>query len=138
MFPRSSISIMKRFILALAALTLLILPSCHKEPKASKEAISIKVIVPEETASSDAIYIAGPFTGGEGFSVGNPAWKLQRSGVNCSITLEPDTFIGNYTLADGFWFVSEQQGAELDADGKAVMRTLSGKEGSYVVAKWSR
>jgi len=129
---------MKRFILAFAAIALLLVPSCKKESKASKDAISIKVIVPEETASSDAIYIAGPFTGGEGFSVGNPAWKLQRSGVNCSITLDPDTFIGNYTLADGFWFVSEQQGAELDADGKTVVRTLGGKEGSYVVAKWSR
>ena len=130
--------IMKKLILALAAITLLLAPSCNKEPKASKDAIKIKVIIPEETSSADAIYIAGPFTGGEGFSVGNPAWKLQRSGLNCSITLEPDTFIGNYTLADGFWFVSEECGAELDAEGNAVTRSLSGKEGSYVVAKWSR
>ena len=58
--------------------------------------------------------------------------------MNCNIKLSPDTFIGNKTLADGFWFVSEQQGAELDAEGKAVVRTLSGQEGNYVVAKWSR
>ena len=129
---------MRKFLLALVALA--VITSCQnsKPPVVLDSRIDISVLIPDTTPSGDAIYIAGPFTGGEGFSVGNPAWKLQRSGVNCNIKLSPDTFIGNKTLADGFWFVSEQQGAELDAEGKAVVRTLSGQEGNYVVAKWSR
>ena len=129
---------MRKLLFALVALA--VIASCQnsKPPVVTDSRIDISVIIPDTTPADDAIYIVGPFTGGEGFSVGNPAWKLERSGVNCSIKLAPDTFIGNYTLADGFWFVSEHQGAELDADGNAVVRTLVGKEGSYVVAKWSR
>ena len=121
-------------------MALAMITSCQnsKPPVVLDSKINISVIIPDTTPADDVIYIAGPFTGGESFSVGNPAWKLQRSGVNCSIQLLPDTFIGNNTLADGFWFISEKHGAELDADGNEVVRTLVGTEGSYVVAKWSR
>lgn len=129
---------MRKFLSALVALA--VITSCQnsKPPVVLDSKINISVIIPDTTPADDVIYIAGPFTGGESFSMGNPAWKLQRSGVNCSIQLLPDTFIGNNTLADGFWFISEKHGAELDADGNEVVRTLVGTEGSYVVAKWSR
>lgn len=129
---------MRKYLLALMALAMITSCQNSKPPVVLDSKINISVIIPDTTPADDVIYIAGPFTGGESFSVGNPAWKLQRSGVNCSIQLLPDTFIGNNTLADGFWFISEKHGAELDADGNEVVRTLVGTEGSYVVAKWSR
>lgn len=131
---------MKRFAILLAALCVL-LPSCKKddEPKADKTQILIKVTIPENTQADDNIYIVGPLTGGDAFSVGNPQWKLTRSGSNCNILLEPEGFIGGKTLADGFWFASEKKGREVGADGKEVTRTLSaktGKEYQFVVAAW--
>lgn len=139
MSPRLSTNVMKRYLLALAALALL-LPSCQnsKDPVVEDSRITIEVIIPDTTPAEDAIYICGPCTGGEAYTVGNPAWKLTRSGVNCTIMLDPETFISNNTLADGFWFESELQGRELDVDGNEVTRTLSSNKGSYVVAKWSR
>lgn len=129
---------MRKYLFALMALAMITSCQNSKPPVVLDSKINISVIIPDTTPADDVIYIAGPFTGGESFSVGNPSWKLQRSGVNCSIQLLPDTFIGNNTLADGFWFISEKHGAELDADGNEVVRTLVGTEGSYVVAKWSR
>ena len=120
---------MRKYLFALMALAMITSCQNSKPPVVLDSKINISVIIPDTTPADDVIYIAGPFTGGESFSMGNPAWKLQRSGVNCSIQLLPDTFIGNNTLADGFWFISEKH---------EVVRTLVGTEGSYVVAKWSR
>lgn len=119
---------------------LAIITSCQgsKPPVVSDSRISISVIIPETTPADDAIYISGPCTGGDNFSVGNPKWKLTRSGNSCSIGLDPDGFIGGKSLADGFWFYSESGGAELDADGNSVTRTLTGSSGEYVVARWSK
>lgn len=138
-FLLQPIDSMKKFLLALVAVAVL-LPSCqNSKPSVVLDSqIKIDVIIPDTTPAEDAIYICGPCTGGEAYTIGNPAWKLTRSGVNCSIKLDPESFISNNTLADGFWFESEHQGRELDADGNEVTRTLTGKEGSYVVAKWSK
>lgn len=129
---------MKKLLYILTALV--VIASCQgsKPPVVSDSRISISVIIPETTPAGDAIYLSGPCTGGDNFAVGNPRWKLSRSGSTCSILLDPDGFIGNKTLADGFWFYCESCGAELDADGNSVTRTLSGREGEFVVARWSK
>ncbi len=129
---------MRKFLFALMAVAMITSCQNSKPPVVLDSRIDISVIIPDTTPADDAIYIVGPFTGGEAFTIGNPAWRLERSGVNCSIKLSPDTFIGNYTLADGFHFVSATLGDELDAEGNEVNRVLGGKEGSYVVAKWSK
>jgi len=133
---------MKKIVLAIAAAFILLLPSCNKEnvEESGSGPVTISVAVPETTSASDAIYISGSMTGGDVFSVGNPIWKLTRSGQTCTIELDSENFIGGKTLADGFWFVSEAQGAEVDASGNKVIRTLDAKAGktySYVVAGWS-
>ncbi|MBO4434531.1 MAG: hypothetical protein J5769_03645 [Bacteroidales bacterium] len=130
---------MKKLLLAIVAVAVL-LPSCQnsKPPVVLDSSIKIEVVIPDSTPAEDVIYICGPCTGGESFTIGNPAWKLNRTGVKCSISLDPEGFMGNYTLADGFHFVSDAHGEELDAEGEPVNRVLSGKEGSYVVAKWSK
>lgn len=130
---------MKKLLLAIAAIAVLASSCQNSKPYDVLDSrIKIEVIIPESTPAEDAIYICGQFTGGEFFTVGNPAWKLDRSGQTCSILLEPETFIGNYTPADGFHFVSDMHGEELDAEGETVNRVLNGTEGSYVVAKWSK
>lgn len=129
---------MRKLLFVLMALAMITSCQGSKPPVVLDSRIDISVIIPDTTPADDAIYIVGPFTGGEAFTIGNPAWKLERSGVNCSIKLSPDTFIGNYTLEDGFHFVSATLGDELDAEGNEVNRVLGGKEGSYVVAKWSK
>ena len=130
---------MKKLAIALMGM-LILLASCQnsKPPVVLDSQIHISVMVPEDTAADDAIFISGPFTGGDNFSVGNPKWKLTRSGLNCSILLNPEDFIGGKSLADGFWFYSASRGAELDADGNAVRRTLKGDKGEYVVARWTK
>lgn len=130
---------MKKVLLWLALVALLLCSCQNSLPYVPVDSrINIEVIIPDTTPAEDAIYICGQFTGGEAYTIGNPAWKLSRSGEKCSIILSPDSFIGNYTLADGFHFVSDLHGEELDADGEAVNRVLNGTEGSYVVAKWSK
>ena len=135
-------NIMKKVLFSLAALCVL-LTSCQnsKPPVVSDSRVQLTVTIPESTPADDIIYVAGPFTGGETFSVGNPQWKLTRSGSKCNILLDQESFIGGKTLADGFWFVSEQKGREVDASGKELTRTLTpepGKEYQYVVAAWSK
>ena len=133
---------MKRLAIILSALCVL-LTACQnsKPPVVIDGCYHITLMVPESTSADDAIYIAGPLTGGEAYSLGNPQWKFTRNGNTCALTLDPLYFIGGNTLADGFWFVSEKQGRELAADGSEVTRTLNaepGKNYQYVVASWSK
>ena len=55
---------MRKFLLALVALA--VITSCQnsKPPVVLDSRIDISVLIPDTTPSGDAIYIAGPFTGG--------------------------------------------------------------------------
>ena len=78
-------------------------------------AILLEFIVPQGTRTDDNLYIVGEFNGGEELAVGDMNWQLERSSNNdikWGIYLYPSTFINGKTLSDGFYLVSEQQGAE--------------------------
>lgn len=77
--------------------------------------ILLEVIVPSTTSTSDNIYIAGPFNGGEEEAVKDMRWRLEKASgydYKYGIYLDPATFAEGKTLADGYWFVSKNQGAE--------------------------
>lgn len=119
-------------ILAVAALALV---ACNKDKKSGVEDgavfpgdpdnILIEVTVPQNTASTDEVFLAGPVTGGQEDS---PAFKLKRSSKSGNVLaayLDPNDFIGGKTLADPFWFVSKALGVEVDANGNKVTHTLA-------------
>lgn len=77
--------------------------------------ILLEVIVPSTTSTSDNIYIAGPFNGGETEAVKDLRWRLEKASgydYKYGIYLDPATFAEGKTLADGYWFVSKNQGVE--------------------------
>lgn len=80
-----------------------------------EDRILIEVITPQGTTVDEKIYIAGAFNGGEEAAVGNPVWQLEKAqgnDVKWAIYLDPATFAEGTSLADGFYFVSKEQGIE--------------------------
>ena len=125
--------------LLLLALPLLGL-SCSKEKdkkdNESQEPFTITVTLPEDTAETDAVYIIGEFNGNEEFALGNPKWELKGSATLRSILINPEDFIGNKTLDDGWWFQSPTRGQEMSKDGLVVIR--SGKDVKCTVEAWEK
>ncbi|MDE5629096.1 MAG: starch-binding protein [Muribaculaceae bacterium] len=85
----------------------------------------LEVIVPQGTASSDKIYITGPFNGGQE-AVGNPMWQLEKArdtDVKWGIYLNPADFVDGKTLADGYTFYNAEQGEERSLTNTEVVHT---------------
>lgn len=77
--------------------------------------ILLEVIMPQGTATDDKLYIVGAFNGGEEVAVGDVRWQLEKAqgnDVKWGIYLDPTTFVEGTSLADGFYFVSNEQGVE--------------------------
>ncbi len=102
----------------------------------------LEVIVPQATMPTDKIYITGPFNGGEE-AVGNPLWQLEKAqdtNGKWGIYLDPKDFIDGKTLADGYTFVSIEQGEERSAQNQPVVHRDAPKIGgrlNVLVEQWA-
>lgn len=102
----------------------------------------LEVIVPQGTLATDKIYITGEFNGGEE-AVGNPLWQLQKApdtDVKWGIYLNPADFVDGKTLADGYTFVSAEQGAERSLENAPVVHKESpavGQRMNVIVYRWA-
>ena len=85
--------------------------------------ILLEYIAPFGTTPKEEIYIIGDFNGGEE-AIGNEAYlltKSEKSDAKWGIYLDPSTFIGGKTLADGFSFYSKTQGKEYTITGEEAI-----------------
>ena len=85
--------------------------------------ILLEYIVPFGTTPKEEIYIIGDFNGGEE-AIGNEAYlltKAEKSDAKWGVYLDPSTFIGGKTLADGFAFYSKTQGKEYTITGEEAI-----------------
>lgn len=102
----------------------------------------LEVIVPQGTLASDKIYIVGEFNGGMD-AVGDPRWQLQKAAdtdVKWGIYLNPADFADGKTLADGYTFVSEEQGEERSLENTPVTRREAPAVGgrlNVLVYRWA-
>ena len=107
--------------------------------------ILIEAIVPTTTSDSDEIYIAGPFFSTDSATVfSNAALRLTHSttiDAKWGVYLDPSSFQGGKSLADGFWFISKERGTERTVENGAARHTLDARTGqSYnvYVSKWTK
>lgn len=85
----------------------------------------VEVTLPEDSPSSDDVYLVGAFNGGEE-AVGNSLYRLtpsSRLSGRYGVYLDPDNYLDGKTPADGFWFVSGKEGREVSAEGADVTHT---------------
>lgn len=122
----------KQYLFALI-LSLLAL-GCSKEDNSEQaSAFTLEVLLPEGTLSTDAVYISGPCFDKD--RVLTPKYARTRT-----IDIDQADFVAGKTMEDGFWFVSEHCGRELDADGNSISHTMKGL-GGYTyrvsVSRWT-
>lgn len=105
--------------------------------------ILLEVIMPKETKTDDAIYIAGEFNGGDEAAAADVRWQLEHSTTiteKWGIYLDPATFAEGKTLADGFRFISKADGEERTPLNKAAMHydnPAAGTRTNIYVNKWA-
>ena len=143
---------MKRFLSYLILPVLALAASCspqleiefsHEKQAFQTQAgkILIEAIMPQASAQDEEIYIIGAFNGNDA-AIGNPSYLMTRSETitaKWGIYLDPSTFQGGKTLADGFTFYSVQQGYERSAKNEPVSHTLTigpGEWANVYADKW--
>ena len=95
--------------------------------------ILLEFIAPFGTTADEEIYITGAFNGEEE-AVGNPQYLLTKapnSNIKWGIYLDPNTFVGSKTLADGFRFYSKNQGKEFTTAGDEALHTDNPGVGTF-------
>ena len=95
--------------------------------------ILLEFIAPFGTTADEEIYITGAFNG-EDEAVGNPQYLLSKApnrNVKWGIYLDPSTFVGGKTLADGFRFYSKNQGKEFTTAGEEATHTDNPGVGTF-------
>ena len=95
--------------------------------------ILLEFIAPFGTTADEEIYITGAFNGEEE-AVGNPQYLLTKApnnNIKWGIYLDPSTFVGGKSLADGFRFYSKNQGKEFTTDGDAALHTDNPGVGTF-------
>ena len=95
--------------------------------------ILLEFIAPFGTTADEEIYITGAFNG-EDEAVGNPQYLLSKapnSNVKWGIYLDPSTFVGGKSLADGFRFYSKNQGMEFTTAGEEALHTDNPSVGTF-------
>jgi hypothetical protein len=107
-----------------------------------EDAILFEVITPIGTTSDDDLYIVGDFNGGEEAAKADAKWHLMQA-PNCDakwgIYLDPNDFVNGKTLADGYYFVSTNQGMERTLKNEEVVRTENpgiGTRTNLTVRRW--
>lgn len=104
----------------------------------------LEVIVPTTTMTTDHIYIVGAFNGGAEAAVGDPRWELEKaanSDAKWGIYLNPADFIEGTSLADGYKFVSVEQGEERTiSNGDAIHYDVPalGSRINVTVTRWAK
>ncbi len=97
------------------------------------ERILLEFIAPFGTTADEEIYITGAFNGEEE-AVGNPQYLLTKapnSNIKWGIYLDPSTFVGGKSLADGFRFFSKNQGKEFTTAGDEALHTDNPGVGTF-------
>lgn len=104
----------------------------------------LEVIMPQETAVDDEIYIVGPFNGGDTETVvKDMRWKLEKcadNNVKWGIYLYPSDFVQGTSLADGYTFYNVQQGLEKSLRDEDVLHTEAPALGGRInvtVDRWA-
>ena len=95
--------------------------------------ILLEFIAPFGTTADEEIYITGAFNG-EDEAIGDPQYLLTKapnSNEKWGIYLNPATFVGGKTLADGFRFYSKNQGKEFTTAGDEAVHTDNPGVGTF-------
>ena len=95
--------------------------------------ILLEFIAPFGTTADEEIYITGAFNGEEE-AVGNPQYLLTKApnnNIKWGIYLDPSTFVGSKSLADGFRFYSKNQGKEFTTAGDEALHTDNPGVGTF-------
>ena len=95
--------------------------------------ILLEFIAPFGTTADEEIYITGAFNGEEE-AVGNPQYlltKASNNNIKWGIYLDPSTFVGGKSLADGFRFYSKNQGKEFTTAGDEALHTDNPGVGTF-------
>ena len=95
--------------------------------------ILLEFIAPFGTTADEEIYITGAFNGEEE-AVGNPQYLLTKApnnNIKWGIYLDPSTFVGGKSLADGFRFYSKNQGKEFTTAGDEALHTDNPSIGTF-------
>lgn len=96
----------------------------------------LEIIAPKSTLEDDILYIAGEFNGGIEAAAEDPIWQFEKSTTvngKWGLYLDPSSFIGGKTLADGYCIVSTMQGEERTSTNKEVIRTDAPEVGGRLV-----
>ena len=115
----------------------------HEEPQfdLNSNAILLEVLLPTSSTDEDSYYIVGEFNGGQA-AIGDPMWQLQKASTGIQkwgVYLNPSSFVGGKTLADGFTFHSVTQGEERSLKNEKVTHTLNvgiGSRTNVWVEQW--
>lgn len=103
----------------------------------------LEVIVPQATTATDRIYIAGAFNGGAEAAVGDPRWELEKAAktdAKWGIYINPADFVDGKTLADGYRFISVEQGEERTLANTEAVHTdapATGERLNVTVERWA-
>ncbi|MDE6391999.1 MAG: starch-binding protein [Muribaculaceae bacterium] len=103
----------------------------------------LEVIVPQNTSATDKIYIAGAFNGGAEAAAGDPRWELEKApktDAKWGIYLNPADFAEGTSLADGYRFISVEQGEERTLANSEALHTEAPAAGSRLnvtVERWA-
>lgn len=103
----------------------------------------LEVIVPQNTSATDKIYIAGAFNGGADAAAGDPRWELEKApktDAKWGIYLNPSDFAEGTSLADGYRFISVEQGEERTLANGEALHTEAPAAGSRLnvtVERWA-
>ena len=95
--------------------------------------ILLEFIAPFGTTADEEIYITGAFNGDDE-AIGDTQYLLTKapnSNVKWGIYLDPSTFVGGKSLADGFRFYSRNQGKEFTTTGEEANHTDNPSVGSF-------
>ena len=95
--------------------------------------ILLEFIAPFGTTADEEIYITGAFNGDDE-AIGDTQYLLTKapnSNVKWGIYLDPSTFVGGKSLADGFRFYSWNQGKEFTTTGEEANHTDNPSVGSF-------
>ena len=95
--------------------------------------ILLEFIAPFGTTADEEIYITGAFNG-EDEAIGDSQYLLTKapnSNVKWGIYLDPSTFVGGKSLADGFRFYSKNQGKEFTTAGEEAQHVDNPAIGTF-------
>ena len=95
--------------------------------------ILLEFIAPFGTTADEEIYIIGAFNG-DSTAIGQQQYlltKAPQSDIKWGVYLDPASFVGGKSLADGFLFYSAKQGMEFTVKGEAAIHNDNPGVGTF-------